>query len=718
MRITTPHTCAWRRPLAVGVLAAFAASAGADTTNTSLDNTPAPETTAATELPPLTVTSEKRERKLQDVPSSISVVTPDDLELSGGKSLVDATSLTPNVIVQNQGGRTSTYFYTRGIGRSELNFPIVSVNVNGVALPDPAFFGLDLDAAEQVEFLRGPQGTLYGQNTLGGVINIRLQEPGDEASGSVEVLAGERDYGEVALRFEGPLAGDKVRAAGTLLWNDIDGYIDNPTRDETQNPEQTLGGSLFVVADPTDHLRLELNYFGQDRDDGLPQYAQGEDPFEIVNNARTEETVRSDVYGFKAAYDLGSGTLESQTGWVMGNRFTRNDTDFTAFPLMESTADVDIKQWSQEIRYLSNDDGPMDYVLGLYGSGLSNDFDVFIHDFGGIAGFGMPATINDLVKFDDLTLAAFGQLNWRIDRWELVAGLRYHSQEVETDNTNSVTSLPTEGESVVLMPATTLDAKHDFDAWLPRVAATYALNEELKLYGSASRGFRAGGFNNTALTAARLGIDLPTDYDPEYTWNYEIGAKWRLPNGLGRVDVAAFVIDWPDMQSEQIAPDTLIDYRTNAASATSTGAEIELRLFPHPHWELGGSYGYAKAEFDDFIDAATGADLEGNQVPGGAKTTWNLFAKYDHRHAFGPVGLKGNIAANGVKGRMFDAKNLVPGDDYSILNARLGLTWKTMETFVFVRNALDEEYIEFEFPGFGRAVNEPRLVGIGFKAVW
>ncbi|HBR97820.1 MAG TPA: hypothetical protein DD979_10640, partial [Gammaproteobacteria bacterium] len=472
-------------------------------------------------LPDVVVSSGKRDRDAQDVPASISVVDSQDLELTAGRSLVDATALAPNVIVQNQGGRTSTYFYTRGIGRSELNFPIVSVNVNGVALPDPAFFGLDLDAAEQVEFLRGPQGTLYGQNTLGGVINIRLREPGEVFAGSAELLAGERDFREVAVRLEGPLGTDKVRAAGTVLWNDIDGFVDNPTRDESQNPEKTLGASLYLVAEPNADTRVTLNYFGQDRDDGLVQYAQGEDDFEIVNDTKTFEEVRSDVWGISLSYDLGHGRVESQTGWVVGDRFTQNDTDFTAAPLITSTADVDIGQWSQELRYLSDNGGALDYVVGLYGSGLSNDFDVYINDLAGVTGLEMPVQIRDLVLFDDLTLAAFGQANWRVGRWEVVGGLRYHTQKVETDNSNSIVALGADGPGDTLLPEAQLVAEHDFSAWLPRVGATYAVNPDLKLYTSASRGFRAGGFNNTALTAARLGIDLPQAYDPEYTWNYE-----------------------------------------------------------------------------------------------------------------------------------------------------------------------------------------------------
>lgn len=167
----------------------------------------------------IVVTAEKRERNLQDVPSSISVVRNEGLDLVAGRSLADAATLAPNIVVQNQGGRTSTYFYTRGIGRSELNFPIVSVNVNGVALPDPSFFGLDLDAAAQVEFLRGPHGTLYGQNTLGGVINITLKQPAAQFAGSADTLIGERGYREAAMRLEGPILGDRVRVAGTLLMN-------------------------------------------------------------------------------------------------------------------------------------------------------------------------------------------------------------------------------------------------------------------------------------------------------------------------------------------------------------------------------------------------------------------------------------------------------------------------------------------------------------------
>ncbi|MBB4212189.1 iron complex outermembrane receptor protein [Rhodothalassium salexigens DSM 2132] len=665
------------------------------------------------------VTGEKRARSLQDVPSSISVVTDRDLDLLPGRSLADAVTIVPNVTAQNQGGRTGTYFYTRGIGRSELNFPIVSVNVNGVALPDPSFFGLDIDAAEQVEFLRGPQGTLYGQNTLGGVVNISLKEPGDELAGSVDVLAGERGYRESAVRLEGPLWGDRLRAAGTFLWNDVDGFIRNTTTGKPQNNERTFGGSLFVVAEPTDNLQIDVNYFVQDRNDGLAQFPQADDLFVITNNAPTEEDAQSHILGLKLVYDLGHMRLESQTGFSQIDRFTQNDLDFSAASVATSTADSDIRQWTQEFRLVSQNSGPLNYIVGLYGLSLQNDFDVYINDLVDAGMVGTPTSINDLVRFDDKALAVFGQANYVLGDWELTAGLRYQHERVETDNTNTLFAWPRTASAPPLAPVTAVNGKQTYNKLLPRLAATYAVTDDVKLYGSISRGFRAGGFNNTVLTAERLGITgLPKSYGPEFTWNYEVGSKWRLPNGFGRIDVTAFYIDWSDLQAEQIAPGSLIDFRTNSAAATSVGAEIETRLYPTANWELGGSFGYANAEYDRFVEQLTGADLAGNQVAGGAKITWSVFTRFEDDDFFGRIGLAANVSANGASDRFFDVANQVPGDDYALVNARLGLTYENWEIFVFARNAFDETYIEFEFTGFGAFVNEPQLIGGGVEVTF
>ncbi len=661
------------------------------------------------------VIGEKRDRQLQDVPVSISVVTDEDLKILPGRALADAVTIAPNVIVQNQGGRTGTYFYARGIGRSELNFPIVSVNVNGVALPDPAFFGLDLDAAEQVEFLRGPQGTLYGQNTLGGVVNITLQEPSDEYSASADFLIGERHYRETALRLEGPILGEKLKAAGTLFWNDVDGFIDNITMANSQNDERTLGGSLFVVANPVDDLRVELNYFTQERKDGLAQFPL-ESLFEIANDAPTKEEARSHIAGLAISYDMGSVLFESQTGLSQIDRFTQNDLDFSALSLSTATADSDIEQWSQELRLLSQNDGAFNYVVGLFGLSLENNFDVFINDFVGLHTGGTPMSLNDLVQFNDKTLAVFGQANYVFDRWEFIVGLRYQYEKIETDNTNTVYALPATPGAQPLLPVTAINGKKTYEELLPRIAATFAATDDLKLYGSISRGYRAGGFNPTALTAERAGIvGIPTSYDPEFTQNYELGVKWQLPNGLGRLDLAVFYIDWSDLQAEQIAPGSLIDFRSNSASATSVGAELEARLFPAENWELGITLGYSDAEYDEFIELFTGRDFSGNQVAGGAEMTWSTFARYERGNVFGPVGVTGNVSANGVSGRFFDSANQTAGDDYAVLNARIGLTWQSWEVFAFVRNATDELYIEYEFPGFGKFPNEPRLWGVGME---
>ncbi|MEO0449991.1 MAG: TonB-dependent receptor [Pseudomonadota bacterium] len=666
----------------------------------------------------IVVTGEKRDRNLQDVPSSITVIRAEDLELLAGRSLIDAAAAAPNVIIQNQGGRTGTYFYTRGIGRSELNFPIVSVNVNGVALPDPSFFGLDLDAASQVEFLRGPQGTLYGQNTLGGVINVSLKEPADQFQGSADLLVGERNYVESALRLEGPIVGDKLKAAGTLFWSDVDGFIDNTTTNEPQNNERSLGGSLYVIAHPSDAFTVELNYFGQDRDDGLAQFPQATDLFSISNDAPTEEETQSHIVGVNLSYDFGDVVLEAQTGLSQIDRLTANDLDFSPFPFATATADSDIQQWTQEVRLVSENDGPLNYIIGVYALSLKNDFDVFINDLADLGMIGVPTSINDLVKFEDTAYAAFGQVNYEIGKWELIGGLRFQYEEVRTDNTNTISAFPFDASSP-LLPVSTINGEDEYNEYLPRIAATYEASDQVKLYGSISRGYRAGGFNATVLTAERLGITgLPTSFGPEFTWNYELGAKWQLPNGLGRVDTALFYIDWSDLQAEQIAPGSLIDFRTNSAAATSTGFEIEARLFPADHWELGASFGYADAEYDEFSEVLSGADFSGNQIAGGAETTWSIFSRYDNGNAFGPIGVRGNVSANGVSGRFFDVGNFVPGDDYALLNARLGLTYENVEVFAFARNVFDERYIEFEFTGFGSFVNEPQLLGAGIEVEW
>ncbi|MEM0910287.1 MAG: TonB-dependent receptor, partial [Pseudomonadota bacterium] len=557
------------------------------------------EETANEDIEVITVVAERVERTLQDISSSITVVSAEDLKLVGGKTLIDAAALAPNVIVQNQGGRTGTYFYTRGIGRSELNFPIVSVNVNGVALPDPSFFGLDLDAAESVEFLRGPQGTLYGQNTLGGVINIQLKKPDELFAGDIDIQFAERSHQEASVRLSGPIT-QNTFLSGSLLHRDVEGYIFNPTTNSTQNDEQTLGGSLYLISQLTSNLSLEVNYFTQSRDDGLPQFAQRSNPFEITNNAPTQEETDSNIYGIKLEYDFDSFSLISQTGFSDISRFTENDLDFSPISAAFATAQSDIEQWSQEFR-IAGGTKNLSYQAGLYASGLDNDFDVFIFDEAAQFGFGIPAVINDLIAFSDKTKAVFGQINWQQNRLELIFGLRYQSQDLETDNLNSLSAFVNGIGSPPLVPPTMLSAEDSVDEWLPRLSINYSVQDDLNLYGTISKGMRPGGFNDTALSAELLGINLPTSFGPEFTTNYEVGVKWRLPNQFGRVDAAMYYIDWSDLQTEQIAPGTLFDFRTNAASATSKGIEVEMRLFPHPFIEIGLSGGYANAEYDEFV---------------------------------------------------------------------------------------------------------------------
>lgn len=599
-------------------------------------------------LEEVVVTAQKREQTLQDAPISIAAFNADALEQKGVSNINDLGTSVPNVKITRSPANTSAA--TIAIrGSATINpaitwEPTVGIYLDGVFIGKNVGGIFDIAELERVEMLRGPQGTLYGKNTVGGAVNLITSKPTGELGGKLRLGAGNYDlrtvYGTVDLpAFELGGAGQiMAKLTGSVrkrdgLYDNVSDPVGNPLAnpvliDEFNNLDNQVG-RYDILWDMTDRLSLRYTWDYSDLD-LAPSKNQLTflDPNDFVSiNALlapyvTEERDNRDSVSLDQAkfersksisqslfadYDAGTwGALGDVTLRYVGNTRTLSwdddiDIDGSPLNLFTSARFIDYDQTSHELQMIGSTDRT-NYVLGLYY--FEEESDVFnpISFFGG---FGAP-TNNNRYGFDNDSIAVFGQVDWRPaaavfqDRLTLTLGVRWTEETKDTyiDHPNDVDALgnpaPFSGQ-----------AEDTFDDVSPTFIAAWDASDNVNLYGKVAKGWKAGGFNGEAPFEAAF----TTPYDAEEILSYELGIKSRWLDNRLQVNGAWFYNDSTDMQmSIFVAGSSAASIVQNAGEATIKGFEVELVALPMPNLELSASYGYLDTSYGEFID--NGVDVK------------------------------------------------------------------------------------------------------------
>lgn len=662
---------------------------------------PAPADEPARTTPPatyaideVTVTADKLGRASQEVPASVSVYDEAELADMGLETTDDLFDRTPNMHMTTMGPQAmlgNPIVSMRGLSSFMTGAPVMSLLVDDVYYPG---LSLDLLDIERVEVLRGPQGTMYGRNTEAGLINVITRKPTTEPSGRAELELG--DYNTQRARFSagGAAIADKllVRLAGR--YENSDGYFSNDFGGaDDVDKHRNLDGRLTLDWLASPDLELSWTTDAQDYDSNYAEFALldkvDSDPHHVSVDFAGEAEKRSVGSALRAQQKLGDLKLVSITSWRKMDASTYQDLDFTAYDIMRLKLKQDYQTVGEELRLVSDEPGQaLRWVGGLFVYHETDDLDYAteLRPMSGMAG-------NLRQQGDTATTgtALFGQASYTL--WELVeltAGLRYDHESKDFDYAWSGGAFG--------VPDLKGSTGHDFDAWLPKFAVSLRLHESLTPYASVSRGFKSGGFNIKS-AAGR-------SFDSEFAWNYELGLKTQWFDRRLTLDLAAFYIDWSDLQVEQ--PDYPDFTVVNAAAAASHGFEAELRARPLSGLELLASFGCVRSTFDEFKQGA--ADYADNDVPNVPAYTYRLGGVY---RFLGGWFLSGEYI--GVGPMYFDAANTKEQSAYGLANARAGYELKRVKTYFFVDNIFDETYATraFAMSGqwYGRA-GDPLTFGV------
>ena len=628
----------------------------------------------------IVVTARKREEGLLDTPLSVSALTASDLGRMQVDDLGDLSGIVPNLAF-HMGDAANAVVYVRGVGqRDSLSFadPGVGVYLDDVYLGRAQGAFLDVIDVDRIEVLRGPQGTLYGRNTIGGTIKYVSAPP--SATPLINVAAGLGNYSERRVRavLSGPLGEGSLLGRMSLAWGSHEGYTENvhPGAASIDGDRDSLAWRAQLSYSPSDAWAVNL---AVDRSENEPArsvtparvtagptlvaatatHPAAADPFAI--EADFNDVERLVVQGVSLVVRRSvtpNMELKSITAYREVEHETHIDLDGTGYPIFGVLVDQDQDQFSQELQLAFAAGDTLTGLIGAYWfsenditpDGISNSEPI---DFAGGAGFFLPYnTVSENDQRIEAT-ALFGEVSWFAgERVELTAGLRYNDEirRLKRKACQAFSPQPLDidactPESGSLNPfALRLDLEDRFDALTPKLGIAYTTNSAGMVYLNWARGFKSGGFDgrigyNGASSADAVGTQS-APYDPEFADTFELGWKVGADDGSWRFSAAAFFNDYTDLQLSSFSATPgggFATVFTNAGKAEMLGLELEAVARPMPNLLVSASLGFLDASYKEFIDASQ-RDVADERTPIHAPDmTGSLAAQYALPVGFGQL---------------------------------------------------------------------------------
>ncbi|WP_271187651.1 TonB-dependent receptor [Maricaulis virginensis] len=653
----------------------------------------------------IVVTAQRREQSILDVSASVSALGAAELEERGVERLDDIASVFPNVYINTGNGLRSTIITVRGISSNPNNPGVeqsVGVFVDGVYQARPTTINTNLYDLERVEVIRGPQGALYGKNTIAGALNMITEGPGEEPGFEAVVSAG--NYSALSLYAAGDVIfTPDARARVSVSSQTRSGYTDNIFTGDELDDQDELGARLTFVANPSDTLQLTFRADMATNDTnggsseilangalaGTPLADADPEDRQVAQDFGTEQT--RDVWGvsLQADWDFDSGVLTSLTAFRTFEWYNSNDNDFSILNQLRSGISEDHEQFSQEIRFTSDTGGVFDYIVGGFFS--HETFDTISNAVIG-PDLGIYPTEVSADIFGDLettSYAVFGQGTYHFsDAVSVTGALRYSEDEKEVTHSQI-------GDPYQLLAPTQPErsfSRSDAEV-TPSITLNWEPNATWLVYASYSRGYKSGGYNVFSI--------MPNDnaeYDPEFVNSYEAGVKTTLAGGAVYLAGSVFWLDYSDLQVNQLINVGGVPTFTtsNAATAEASGIELEGLWQVTGALSFSGSYSFLDASFEDFTNATSaGADYSGNDLPQAPDHTLSLAADFTT-----PVAEGMEFVAHAdlsYRSSLFFGPENNPDysqDDVTLVNARAGFTFQDNRWSVMLwgRNIGDEIY--------------------------
>ena len=607
------------------------------------------------------ITATRRDTTVQDAPINIAAIGGDAIEAQGFADLADIAAYVPGVHLVDQGGRDGNRIIVRGLNADPLGSSEGVGNGTGGMVATyvgevPIVLDLKLNDMERVEFLLGPQGTLYGAGTMAGAIRYIPKRP-SFAAPELIVRGATYGYSEADdLSYDGGVTfnmpfGDTLAVRGSIDYLDDSGFIDykyvvneigvsnpnvfdaaNTHRVNDANYEETLSGRLALRWAPNDVLDANLTWYFQNQEVGARQISSKRvtslpNPVgEYESALRVLEPNKRDnnLLALEVSLDLGFATLTSasafskykedgqrdQTDLLIGLEYSYElFPTFTAFTHEYGEED----SFNQEFRLVSKGDGPLTWIAGAYYNRFTSDYTSkeFTPGYAAYLGGSRPDNLEyySVSKTELTESALFGELSYDFTpKWQVTVGARRYSYELETKDAvdfplaNTVFGGdPPDAINLAFEPGGQSD-----HGWLFKLNTSYDFTDDVMVYGTISEGYRIGNSNGVGpcpnpLPPGQIACALPNEmaYSPDKTTNYEIGIHSQWMDKRLTLNGALFYVEWSDPQVSSATENGLIPITKNGEAAESVGFEIDFAYKILPNFSVRGNYSYAKAQLTE-----------------------------------------------------------------------------------------------------------------------
>lgn len=687
------------------------------------------------------VTARKREETLQEAPLSVTAFTSDMIVRAGIADIQDVALRTPGLNYGNFGDEKLSPLSLRGViggSGSAGADPAVGVYLDEVYLGQGVGATIDLFDLEAIEVLRGPQGTLFGRNTIGGLLHYRTARPTEEFVAHLTLDAGNYDARRIAGAVSGPLAGSNVLGRLSFVSDRRDGTADNLVLNRDVNSEDSWSARGQLELDLSDHAtwRLSADYRKVDQDSLVFETLSYNDTTTFVavldgsGLPRNTDPYDRDVYADDVTYErteawgvtsnisatIGSVDLVNITSYREHEYENRTDTDRSALQWAYDGDPEDVSRFASELR-LSWITGAFDWIVGVYYYEQDTANLSFVElgpDLLTLLGVG-PVTIDagSDAAMDTESVAGFGSVTWSVsDRLDFTLGGRYTREEKTIEYSQSDPLGLLGGDFAAT-------GRDDWSEFTPSANVRYRFSPNVMSYVTVSRGFKSGGFNDG------LGDATGISFDPEKLWNYEAGVKSTLLDERVQANVTVFHMDWEDIQISADNPATPVfdPITLNAGEAHSTGIEVELLSRLGDHLTVGLNASLLEARYDEG-SLPDGRALD--RVPFVPEHTLSLNAEYRAPLNGGMEWFVGaEVLARGESYLTFDDQENGRVAAYELFNLQAGLAgangrWRVS---VWGRNIGDETVKQRLFDLFDLGIigqnfivlNDPETYGLSLR---
>lgn len=646
------------------------------------------------ELDPITITADFRVSELADSTTSVSVLTENDLKKRGATHIEEVLNAAPNVNMSS-GASRAHYFQIRGIGeRSQFVTPVnpsVGLFIDGINLSRSGGSATTFDI-NQVDVIRGPQGTKYGASALAGIINLRSNEPTNTTQGKIEATLGNYGKKSLGIAVGGALIKNKLLGRFSLHSNKSDGIVSNTflkRKDTNKQDELTTRGHLKWLAN--DDLSVDLTFLHLDINNGY-------DAFSLDNTRNTQsdqpgkDTQKTNAFSIASNWDINSAvTLQTNAShsasdleysydedWSYVGQFAENLYPYSSF----DRYDRERKSDTFEAKLLSNVDGRIfnnktDWVVGLHhakqSENLTRKYTYFETDF--------------LSQYNSKSTAIFGQLDSQINnKLKIISGLRIEQWNADYNDSNNN------------------KIKTDELLYGGKLGLEYELTPDHLSHATLSRGYKAGGVNTDGSLPKNL-----LDYGTEYLWNFELGLNSFFFEDKLSTRLSVFYAKRKDQQVKSSivthrddGSSEFTGYFGNAASGHNLGLEAEINWKANSKLTLKSTVGLLEAKFDQYDDPESvknGINLKNRDQAHAPNYQYTLGAEYALSEK-----LTAGVNIEGKDGFYFSDRHNAKAKSYNLLNASITHKKKKWSTIFWGRNLLNKDY---DVRGFGSFGNNP-----------